>query len=80
MHHPQLVLQPHDMPEGPWQTIGINLITGFSQIGRYDAIAVYIDHYSKQVHVIPMISDVNVEGIVDIHYKEIFHLHGICHE
>jgi transposase InsO family protein len=38
---------------------------------------VYIDHYSKQVHVIPTMSEVNAEGIADIHYCEIFHLHGI---
>jgi hypothetical protein len=49
--HPRSILQPHDVPEGPWQTIGVDLITGLPQIGKYNAIAVYIDHYSKQVHV-----------------------------
>ena len=76
--HPQSVLQPHDVPKGPWQTVGVvNLITGLPQIGRYNAIAVYIDHYSKQVHIISTTLDINIEGIADIHYKEIFRLHGI---
>jgi hypothetical protein len=57
--------------------MGVDLITGLPQIGKYDAIVVYIDHYSKQVHVLPTTSDVDAEGIADIHYREIFRLHGI---
>jgi Integrase zinc binding domain len=75
--HPRLMLQPHDVPKGPWQMVGVDLITGLPQIGRYDAIVVYINHYSKQVHVLPTSSDVDVEGIVDIHYQEIFRLYSI---
>jgi hypothetical protein len=76
-HHPRSTLQPHDVPDGPWQTVGINLVTGLPRVGRYDAIAVNIDHYSKQVHAIPTTSDVDADGIADIHYREIFHLHRI---
>ena len=43
----------------------------------YNAIVVYIDHYSKQVHVIPTTSEVDTEGIMDIHYHEVFHLYSI---
>ena len=75
--HPRSMLQPHDVPSGPWQTIGIDLITGLPRIGEYDAIVVYIDHYSKQVHALPTTSDVDAEGIADIHYHKIFHLHSI---
>jgi len=75
--HSRAVLQPYDVPEGPWQTIGVNLITGLPRVGEYDAIIVYIDHYSKQVHVLPTTSDVDADGIADIHYREIFRLHGL---
>jgi len=75
--HPRAILQPHDVPEGPWQTIGVDLITGLPRVKGYDAIVVYVDHYSKQVHVIPTTSDADTERIADIHYREIFRLHGI---
>jgi hypothetical protein len=75
--HPRSTLQPHDVPDGPWQTVGVDLVTGLPRIGKYDAIVVYIDHYSKQVHILPTTSDVDAEGIADIHYCEIFRLHGI---
>jgi transposase InsO family protein len=75
--HPRALLQPHEVPEGPWQTVGVDLITGLPKVGKYDAIVVYIDHYSKQVHALPTTADVDAEGIADIHYREIFRLHGI---
>jgi hypothetical protein len=66
--HLHSILQPHEVLNGPWQTISVDLITGLPQVAGYDVIVVYIDHYSKQVHVIPTTSNVNAEGVADIHY------------
>jgi hypothetical protein len=75
--HPRLTVQLHNISKGPWQMVGIDLVTGLSQVGKYDAVVVYIDHYSKQVHVLPTTSDVDAEGIADIRYREVFRFHGI---
>jgi hypothetical protein len=57
--------------------VGVDLITGLPPVEGYDAIVVYIDHYSKQVHALPTTSEVDADSIADIHYCEIFCLHGI---
>ena len=76
-HHPHSVLQPHDIPGGPWQTVSMDLIMGLPQVSGYNAIAVYIDHCSKQVYVISTMSDINAEGMADIHYQEVFRPHRV---
>jgi Integrase zinc binding domain/Integrase core domain len=75
--HPHATLQPHEVPAGPWQTVEVDLITGLPLVDGYDAIVVYIDHYSKQVHAIPTTSEVDADGVAEIHYREIFRLHRI---
>lgn len=55
----------------------MDLITSLPQVSNYDVIVVYIDHFSKQTHVIPTTSNVDADGIADIHYCEIIQLHGI---
>ena len=75
--HPQDELHPHDAPEGPWETMGVDLVTGLPECEGYNAIAVYVDHYSDQCHVIPTRDEVTAEGIADIHYREVFRLHGV---
>jgi transposase InsO family protein len=36
-----------------------------------------VDHYGKQVHVVPTTDTVDSDGIAEIHHRDIFRLHGI---
>lgn len=40
-------------------------------------IAVYVDHFTKQVHVLPINETITAEGVAEMHMKEIFWLHRI---
>lgn len=65
------------MPEGPWQIIGIDLVTGLPpskgiDSNTYTAIAIYVDLYSKQVHFALTTDKVDANGIADLHIRDVF--------
>ena len=51
-HHPAVPVQPQEVPEGPWQTIGVDLITGLPMSHGKNAIITVVDHFTKQVHLL----------------------------
>jgi hypothetical protein len=75
--HPKAVLQPQEVPIGPWQHVGVDLITQLPPSNYFDSIAVYVDHYSDQAHLVPCKSNLTAKGAADLHYRDVFRLHGI---
>lgn len=57
--------------------MGVDLITQLPCSRGFDSIAVYVDHYSDQAHLVPCHTTITAEGTADLHYKDIFHLHGV---
>lgn len=70
-------LQPNQAPEGPWQIITADLITGLPEVDGYNAMAVVVDRFTKQVHISPTTDTVTAEGLADIYLRDVFKLHGI---
>jgi hypothetical protein len=75
--HSKVVLQPQEVPAGPWQHVGIDFITQLPPSNHFDSIAVYVDHYSDQAHLVPCKSNLTAEGTANLHYRDVFRLHGI---
>jgi hypothetical protein len=75
--HSKAVLQPQEVPVGPWQHIGVDLIMQLPPSNYFDSITVYVNHYSDQAHLVPCKSNLTAQGTADLYYRDVFHLHGI---
>jgi transposase InsO family protein len=50
---------------------------GLSNVKGFNAIATFVDHYRKQVHVVPTTDKVDSNSIAEIHHRNISQLHDI---
>jgi hypothetical protein len=71
------MIQPQEVPEGPWQTIGIDLIGPLPVSKGKDAILNIVDHYTKQIHLFPVTTQLTADGVASIYFEQVFLLHGI---
>ena len=65
------------MPEGPWQLISVDLIGPLPLSKGKDMILNLVAHYTKQIHLFPVTSQIMADGVASIYFKQIFPLHGI---
>jgi hypothetical protein len=75
--HPKAIIQPQEVPEGPWQTIGIDLIGPLPVSRGKDATLNIVDHYMKQIHLFPVTTQLTADGVASIYFEQVFPLHGI---
>jgi hypothetical protein len=70
-------LHPHDIPTEPWETIGTDLIGELPEAGGYNAISVFVDHFTKRLRLVPTNMSCTSEGMAHIYCDRIFPLHGL---
>ena len=70
-------LNPHNIPEGPWQTISVDLIGELPESSGYNAICVIVDKFSKQIHAIPTTTKITAQGMARLYRDHVFWLHGL---
>ena len=75
--HPKAQVHPQEVPEGPWQLIGIDLISPLPMSKGKDMILNVVDHYTKQIHLFPVTSQITADRVAGIHFDFVFPLHGI---
>jgi len=75
--HPKALVQPQEVPEGPWQIIGVNLIGPLPVSHGKDMILNIVDHYTKQIHLFLVTSQITADRVASIYFEQVFPLHGI---
>jgi hypothetical protein len=75
--HPKALIHPQEVPEGPWQIIGVDLIGPLPLSHGKDAILNIVDHYTKQIHLFPVTTQITADGVASIYFEQVFPLHGI---
>jgi hypothetical protein len=74
--HPRGPLQPLDVPEYPWQVVGVNLVRLLLPSDGYDMIITYVCHLTKQAHFFPCRSIITTKELADMYVQHMFLLHG----
>jgi hypothetical protein len=73
--HPRGPLQPLDVPEYPWQVVGVDLVGLLLLSDVNDMIITYVCHLTKQAHFFPCKSTITAKGLADMHVQHVFPLH-----
>ena len=75
--HPKAQIRPQEVPEGPWQLIGVDLIGPLPMSCGKDMILNIVDHCTKQIHLFPVTSQITADGVASIYFNHVFPLHVI---
>ena len=75
--HPKVQIHLQEVPEGPWQIIEIDLIGPLPTSRGKDMILNIVDHYTKQIHLFPVTSQITADEVTSIYFDHVFPLHGI---
>jgi hypothetical protein len=70
-------LKPHAVPGGPWEVISMDLIGKLPESNGFDAIQVWVDLFTKRIHVEPTHMEMTSEGTARMTRDRIVRLHGI---
>jgi hypothetical protein len=57
--------------------IGIDLISPLPVSRGKDAVLNIVDHYTKQIHLFLVTTQLMADGVTSIYFKPVFLLHGI---
>jgi hypothetical protein len=71
------LLNPHDIPQGPWETVGVDMIGELPEAGGYNAIVVFSDKFTKRLQLVPSQITLTSEGMAKIYRDKIFAIHGL---
>ena len=72
------LLQPLPIPERPWSSVSMDLITQLPRTTTgYDAIFVVVCRFTKMVHYIPCVTAVSAPQLAKLFFREVVKHHGM---
>eukprot|EP00253_Pinus_taeda_P034951 PITA_34951 len=77
MSHPAGLLQPLPIPEGKWESISMDFITGLPMVQGKDCIFVVVDQLTKYAHFFAISAHYTAAQVIELFFREIFRLHGL---
>jgi len=76
-HKPYGLLKPLEIPEQPWSSISMDMITQLPKSKGHDAILVIVDRFTKMTHLAPTTSEATSEDIAQLLIEIVVAKHGI---
>lgn len=74
------LLQPLQIPPGPWQSVSMDLITGLPQCEGYDSILVFVDRFTKYVLCVPTTQALDAKGFAKLFIDHVVAFNGMPDE
>jgi hypothetical protein len=75
------LLQPLPVPDQPWRTITMDLITDLPETSSgYDSIAVFVDKLTKMTHFAPCKKTIGAAAFAQLYAQQVVRLHGFQKE
>ena len=71
------LLEPLPVPDHAWQMVSLDFIEGLPKSGRYNAILVVVDKFSKYAHFVPLSHPFTALQVAQAYFQEIFRLHSM---
>ena len=70
-------LDPLPKATRPWDTLSMDFITGLPLVEGYDAIATFVDTFTKQAHFIPFSTKIDSHQFARLYFENVFRHHGL---
>ena len=72
-------VQPLPVPARPWEWITTDMVTGFQRDRKgHNAVAVFVDRFSKQAHFAPTSDTVTAQGYAQLYLEHVYRHHGLA--
>jgi transposase InsO family protein len=69
--------QPLYIPDRPWQSVSLDLITQLPRSNGHTAIVVFVDRFSKQAHFAATTTKVTAPQLADLFIRTVYCHHGL---